>query len=75
MGGIVGHLAADQGVGVELEFGAAQRCAVFLGDAAHLLGVEVDDFEEAVAGHGFAGEGLLEVEQDLVARPSAGRSA
>ena len=68
VGGIAGHLAADQGVGVELEFGAAQGFAVLFGDAAHLLGVEVDDFEEALAGHGVAGEGVLEVEQDLVAR-------
>ena len=68
VGRIVGHLAADQGVGVEPEFGAAQRFAVFLADAAHLLCVQIDDAEEASAGHGLAGEGLLEVEQDLVAR-------
>ena len=55
-------MAPDQRMGVEFELGAFERGSVFLGYAANLLGVEVDDSVEPVAARGLARKGLLEIE-------------
>ena len=67
MGRIAAHLTADHGMEIELQFGALLRFGIFPGDAADLLGIEIHGAIQPVARAAFAGEGLLEVEQRLIA--------